>query len=258
MTTRLVFPPYFPKDKGKRQYFIEKHRNLPPMKENQLQLFGVGLTFNENQQIVVTAFIRSTIVKPVSLKMTHIFLLNQNLEPIAQKEEDFKELGILQPNTSVPWKFIFPEDNLFQVDLSEVETWSLVFEEEVRHQLDLSDMDEGEISEQAKNQLKEIIQQSSLDKNELSLVGLSAKRNKTEGIEVTLLIQNGTINNLEIKQLPLKFYDAAGELTAQGTFQLSDFHIRANTSKPMSLVFPKTSILKEKIDLTSWSIQHVQ
>ena len=94
--------------------------------------------------------------------------------------------------------------------------------------------------------------------NELSLMGLSAKRDDLEGLEITLLIQNGTKDNLEIKKLPLNFYDASGELAAQGTFQLKDFTVQTNTSKPMTIVFPKSGILKDNMNLETWSLEHAK
>ena len=89
-------------------------------------------------------------------------------------------------------------------------------------------------------------------------MGLSAKRDHQEGLEITLLVQNGTKDNLDIQKLPLNFYDATGELAAQGTFQLKDFVVYANTSKPMTIVFPKLGILKQTLDLESWSLEHAK
>jgi len=258
LKTDLTFPPYFTKDERERYYLIEKHSYLSPMKKNHVQLVGIDLIKNRKNQIVVTAFIRSTIEKPIRLKQSTIFLLNQEFETIAHTEVDFKKLGVLKPNTSVPWTFIFPKNNLIQTEPFKNESWSLAFKEKSSHRLDLSDMKEENISKSTKDQLEEIIKHSSPNKNELSLIGLSAKRNEKRDLEVTMLIQNGTINNLEIKQLPLKIYDTLNEVVAQGTFQLADLIINANTSKPISLIFPNESLLKENIDLTSWSIRHVK
>jgi len=123
------------------------------------------------------------------------------------------------------------------------------------HQLDLSGMQEDAISEESKARIEEIIQQASIGTNEMSLIGLSAKRNAEDGLEVTLLVSNGTRDDLEIKQLPLNFYDATEELAAQGTFQFAGYKVYANTSKPLTIVFPQSGIMKEAMDLTNWTIQ---
>jgi len=126
------------------------------------------------------------------------------------------------------------------------------------HQLDLSGMQGDAISEESKARIEEIVQQASIGTNEMSLIGLSAKRNAEDGLEVTLLVSNGTRDDLEIKQLPLNFYDATEELAAQGTFQFSDYVVYANTSKPLTIVFPKAGIIKESMDLTKWTVQKAQ
>ena len=76
------------------------------MKKNHVQLVGIDLIKNRKNQIVVTAFIRSTIENQLT-KAINYFLLNQEFETIAHTEVDFKKLGVLKPNTSVPWTFIF-------------------------------------------------------------------------------------------------------------------------------------------------------
>ena len=47
-------------------------------------------------------------------------------------------------------------------------------------------------------------------------------------------------------------------LAAQGTFELKDFVVYANTSKPMTLIFPKSGILKSTMNLESWSLEHAK
>jgi len=127
-----------------------------------------------------------------------------------------------------------------------------------KHRLDLSGMQEDAISEESKARIEEIIQQASIGTNEMSLIGLSAKRSGDGGLEITLLISNGTMDDLEIRQLPLNFYDATEELAAQGTFQFAGYRVYANTTKPLTVVFPKSGIVKESMDLTKWSVQKAQ
>jgi len=126
------------------------------------------------------------------------------------------------------------------------------------HLLELSRTQEDAISEESKTKIEEIIQNASIGTDEMSLIGLSAKRNVDDGLEITLLVSNGTRDHLEIKKLPLNFYDAAEDLSAQGTFQFSDYVVYANTSKPLTIIFPKAGIIKESMDLTTWTVEKAQ
>ena len=255
--TRLSFPSHIVIGEEDKQYYMKKHDSLPEMKKNQFQVSGIELVV-QNGEILVPSFIRSTVSKPVSLKNTTILLVDQDTTTIAKTEVDFSALDVVQPNTATFWNILFPKESVEISDLSEMKSWSLAFEVNTKHQLDLSELKEGAISEAARAQLEEIINESELSDNELSLMGLSAKRDDLEGLEITLLIQNGTKDNLEIKKLPLNFYDAAGELAAQGTFQLKDFTVQTNTSKPMTIVFPKSGILKDNMNLETWSLEHAK
>lgn len=252
---KLVFPKNIIIGEEDKQYYLEKYRLLPKMNKNQIQISGLEMIV-QNNEITVPSIFRTTVQKPVSLKKTIIILIDQDHRVIAKHEVDFSVLGVLPTNTACYLNLTFPKESIIVSDLSSVQSWSLAFEENLKQRLDLSELKEGAISEAARFQLEKIINDSELSDNELSFLGLSAKINSESDLEVTLLVQNGTKDLLEIKQLPLKFYDASGELAAQGTFKLKDFVIQPNTSKPMTIVFPKTGILKSDIDLQKWSLEH--
>lgn len=255
--TTLFFPPHIIIGKEDKQYYMKKHDALPEMKKDQFQVSGIEMVV-QNGEILVPTFIRSTVSKPVTLKNTSILLVDEDTNVIAKTEVDFSNLGVVEPDTTIFWNINFPKDSVEVTDFNNIKSWSLAFEENTKHRLDLSELREGAISEAARAQLEEIINEADLSANELSLMGLSAKRDHQDGLEITLLVQNGTKDNLDVQLLPLNFYDATGELAAQGTFQLKDFVVYANTSKPMTIVFPKSGILKNNLNLESWSLEHAK
>lgn len=124
------------------------------------------------------------------------------------------------------------------------------------HRLDISQVgNPNMITEESHALLEQLIRERSFSAGELSFLSLSAKRNQAGGLEITLIATNGTDEDLVIKQLPLNFYDATGTLTAQGTFQLAEVKLQSNTSKPLTLVFPKEGILQDEMDLSSSTIK---
>lgn len=256
-STTLHFPSHIVIGEEDKVYYQKKHDALPRMKKDQFQVSGIELVA-QNNEIIVPSFIRSTVSKPVTLKNTVIVLVDQDAQPIAKRKVDFSDLGVLEPNTTTFWNIKFPEESIERTNLEDLKSWSLAFGEKTKHRLDLSELAEGAISEEARMELEAIIDETVLSDTELSFMGLSAKRDATDGIEVTLLVQNGTKDNLDIQRIPLNFYDATGELAAQGTFILKDFVVDSNTSKPMTIVFPKSGILKDTIDLETWSLKHAK
>lgn len=182
-------------------------------------------------------------------------MIDKDHQVCAKATIQFDKLGILLPGTSTPWTIHFSKESFLHQAFDKLSSWSVAFDQSNEHRLDLSDMKEEKVSEDSKAKLTNIIQSQPLQQDELSFMGLSAKMNDGN-LTVTLLVRNGTQKNLTIHQLPLKFYDASGELSAQGTFKLDKLTILANTSKPISLVFPLSSLLKNPINLSKWSIRH--
>lgn len=254
ISTKLSLPSHF--DKNDKKYYKDLHSRLPEMKKNQLSIQGVNMEVDSSRKIIVTVFISSTVEKPISLKPSNIILLDERLEVLASTQEDFIGFERLLPNTSRPWIIEFRKDDLNDWDKDRLKKWSVVFEDNLKHRLDLSDMDERKISKDSMDKLNKIIEEDPVEDNELKLVGLLAKFDKEKNLVVTLLIRNGTNKDLEIKQLPLKFYDGLGELSAEGTFKLRDLVVLGNTSKPISLVFPYSNIIKKDMELSKWSIVH--
>lgn len=256
VTTQLSLPPSIRVSKYQMNIYKILHEKLPKMKKNRFNIYGAEIKIVNKKKIIVTAFIRNTVPKDLRLNPAVVILLDEQMEPFAKVKVDFSKLGALPPNTARPWTIEFPEDSFLQEDTNKLNKWSLAFEKNITHQVDYSDMDESKISEKVKNQLTEIIEKAPLDKGEISFMGLTAKFDDANNIVTTILIRNGTDQNIEIKQLPLKLFDATGDLSAQGTFKLKNLDVMSNTSKPISLVFPNSSILKPDMDLTKWRIEH--
>lgn len=252
----LYLPKYLSEEEKK--YYRSLHRNIPAMSKNQLNLTAIGINFIDSNIIEVTSFINSTIEKKISLKPASILLLDKNRKVLSQKKEDFSDLDPLLPNSSQLYIFKFPNNNIQTLNPEQIQKWSLAFQSNLKHRVDYSDLDESIIPQSTKDYLNQIIEKLPLDNNELSFLGFSAKIDIENNLHVTLLVRNGTKDNLDIKQLPLKFYDASKELVAKGTFKIDDFTVLANTSKPLSLVFPARGILKDDLDLSNWSIVHNQ
>lgn len=257
ISTELSLSPHISMTNDTYDYYAEQYKNLPKMKKDSVSIHGVELSQGQQNELIVKAFIRSSIEKPVRLKPTSIVLLNQNEVVIANRMVDFTHLGVLPPNTSRPWQFVFPEENVFKHNKDQLAGWFLDFGRSREHKLDLTDKERDAISEFSQAKLQKIVQQApSLEEDELSFMGLSAKQKESGELVTTLLIRNGTKRDLKIKQIPLKLYDAQKELSAQGTFKMAELVVKANTSKPVTLVYPASSILNKDMDLSSFSIQH--
>lgn len=228
------------------------NNELPPLKPNQLSLSGIELE-QKPDQVRVTAFIRSTVVKPIELNDASLILLDENDQQLGKKTFQLKSLGQLPVNSSRPWHFIF---NRSELDKEEIpaEGWKLAFElKPGKHRLDLDENWEKSLSEEDKDKLKEMVDNLTPPKEgEVNFMGLQANVVENGNLHVTMLIRNGGDKEIQLHELPLHVEDATGEVIATGGFKLDDFKVKANTTKPWTFIFPKELVKKDSLDLSKW------
>ncbi|MGG3739440.1 accessory Sec system S-layer assembly protein [Aeribacillus pallidus] len=251
--TTLVIPPAIHLPKEQEYVYRFLHNELHPLKPNQLSISGIQLD-QQDKYYYVTAFIRNSLPKELLLDDVELFLLNDENQFISKTSVNFSEMGPIPPMTSLLCGFQFPINNDISLETLQ-ENWSVAFNMNSfkQHSLELEPSWENSLSADQKNQLQQFLQQlPTLKPNEFNIAGVRAQILDEGSLLATLLFRNGTKNNIQIEQLPLKIVDATGEIVAQGHFKLQDFIVKANTSKPWSFIFPKELVLKEELDLSKW------
>ncbi|QDP41480.1 accessory Sec system S-layer assembly protein [Radiobacillus deserti] len=258
--TELSFHPDWEIPNEQRYVYAFHNSEAPALKPNQLSLSGIDIE-KQGRNVICTAFIRQSLDKPIQLKETAILLLGPNNEQIARKTFDLSQVGTIPAKSSRPWQFIFQPENLY-TDMIPSEGWSLAFElrpSSRKHELDLDEAWKQSLADGAVRQLEEVVANAApLKPGEVNFMGISAKRTEEADLAITILIRNGADKNIKLEQLPLKVEDASGEVVAQGSFTLTDFEIKANTSKPWTFVFPASLVQKEELDLSKWKVYPVQ
>lgn len=251
VTTSLSFHPNMEISTEDRYYFQFLHNELPPLKPNQLALSGVELK-QVGEYWVVVAFVRNSLPQGIQLTATGLILLGPDGERLGSKVFDLSELGGLPAATSRPWQFVFQKSDL-EVETLPKEGWTLAFELTPKHRLDLADTWEKGLSQEDKDRLAQHIESIQPPKpGEVNLAGISGSVAPDGNLVITLFIRNGNHYDIHLEQLPLFIEDASGEVVAKGVFQLQDFTIKANSSKPWTFIFPKEMITKETVDLSKW------
>jgi accessory Sec system S-layer assembly protein len=258
--TELSLPPTM-NTTSEQQYVLRFLNNeLPPLKPNQISLAGIERRM-ENGKLIVSAFIRNSLSKNISLKETPILFIGPNDERLARKEFDLSKVGEIPAKSSRPWNFEFrSKDMLSDAEIPD-EGWKLAFElkTSTEHKLELDKSWEESLAESERVKLEDMVKRlEPPKKGEVNFLGIQARINKEGGLSVSMLIRNGNDKNINLQQLPLQVEDASGEVVASGGFKLGEFEVKANTSKPWTFIFPKGLVKKEDIDLSKWKVQVVQ
>ncbi|WP_319799471.1 accessory Sec system S-layer assembly protein [Jeotgalibacillus aurantiacus] len=254
--TRLSIHPQAQVNDESKYFYQFLNNELPDLKRNQLSLSGIDLEHHEKTGMVsVTAFVRTSLEKPVTLGKTTLLLLNPEGERIARKEFDLAELGELPAESSRPWQFDFEKKTIEAKEIPS-EDWQLAFElkpKEVPHRLELDENWEKSLAVEEQEKLSAFVQNTEPPKpGEVNFLGLQQAMKQDGSLHVTLLIRNGSQKNISLEQLPLVIEDAKGDVVAKGGFKLGPLSVSSNTSKPWTFIFPKEMVQKTDADFSRW------
>lgn len=241
-------------------YVFKFHNNMSPeLLPNQLSLYGIELEQSAGDgSATVTALIRSSLSKSITLSNTSLLLMGPDDEILGRKTFDLSLAGELPPKSSRPYYFEFEKENLTTETLP-ITGWKLAFELKKPHQLDLEESWRQTLADQDQEQLKKLVDGLEAPKpGEVNFMGLQAKPSEDGQLHITLLIRNGSDKNLTIEHLPLEVIDGQGEVVAQGGFSLNALEVKGNTSKPWTFIFPEHLIQKKEMDLSKWTVRPIQ
>ncbi|MFC0414244.1 accessory Sec system S-layer assembly protein [Cytobacillus solani] len=253
--TELSYHPEWDLSVQEKYVFQYNHQKLPTLQPNQIAINGINL-YEYDGGFVITAFLRSSLPKPVSFEVIDLVIVNGDNERLARKSFEMDLFGELPPNSCRPWRFLFENDNKL-VDEIPKNNWKVVFELKQKAPdvlpLDLEDSWKEAFSDEQKQHLEDIVKNlPPLREGEVNFMGLEAKMIEGRGLAATLLIRNASNRSITIENLPLVFEDASGEAVAQAGFQLNNLEIKSQTCKPWTFVFPESAITKENLDLSKW------
>lgn len=246
-----IYPKLYIPDQGLYEnediYILKyKHGQLPPLKENQLQLHTYRVEQLSEDEIIVHAFIRHGITSEIQLEDASIVLRDENEQSILKEQFSLNDLGVLPPLTSIPHAFEFNITALPEERKQNIEKWSIGFEIQLPHQLVYEPAWEKSLTDEQRKYFETAFGQCPpLGEDELNFMLLSAQKTN-KGIHVTVMIRNGKKQDVEISQLPLILQGSDGQTIAQGSFTMDKFNIPANSSKPWIFIFPKESVLIEE------------
>mgnify|MGYP001343181253 CR=1 FL=1 len=238
----------------KQYVFRFLNNDLNPLKPNQISLAGIEID-KENEDVLVTAFVRNSLPSEVLLHEIELLLLDEKDQILARHFFNFEELGKLPANSSRPWVFKFPKSAVKTDGLPE-DNWRLAFNLNTmrKHQLEIDPSWKERLNEDQINQLNEIVSKlPALGKNEFNLTGLELKKLDDGRLVTTILLRNGNSQDITVSKLPLQVVSSDGKVVAKGQFELPDMAIKANTSKPWSFIFPQELVFEDEIP-ARWSV----
>ena len=255
--TKLSFHPDWNVPQEQQYVFNFLANDLQPLKPNQLSLAAINIEEDQKSGAWnVKAFFRSSLSQPIELGDIELLLLDKEGKRIGAKTFNFKDLGVIPPNSARPWVFEFDRASLEAEEVPE-EGWTIAFNLiSLRgHQLDLDDTWKKQLPKEQQEKLAEIIKGlPKLGKKEVNFTGLQIHLKDDQSLHASIFIRNGNDKSINLEQLPLEITDAAGKLVAKGSFKMDPvLTVQPNSTKPWTFIFPAELVDAEGADLSRWT-----
>lgn len=257
VVTKLSFHPEWQVPQEQQYVFNFLANDLQPLKPNQLSLSAINIeTDPRNGAWNVKAFFRSSLSQPIELGEIELFILDKEDNRVASQTFNFKELGVIPPESARPWVFNFNPTSI-EAEEAPADGWKIAFNLiSLRgHQLDLDDTWKTQLPKEQQESLANIVKDlPKLGKTEVNFTGLQAKLQEDNSLHTSIFIRNGNDKAINLEQLPLEIVDARGELVAKGSFKLDPIlTVQPNSTKPWTFIFPADLVTAEGMDLSRWT-----
>lgn len=255
--TKLSFHPDWNVPQEQQYVFNFLANDLQPLKPNQLSLAAINIEEDKKSGAWnVKAFFRSSLSQPIELGEIELLLLDKEGKRIGAKTFNFKELGVIPPNSARPWVFEFDKASVEAEEVPE-EGWTIAFNLiSLRgHQLDLDETWKKQLPKEQQEKLAEIIKGlPKLGKTEVNFTGLQVRLNDDQSLHASIFIRNGNDKSINLEQLPLEIIDANGKRIAKGSFKMDPvLTVQPNSTKPWTFIFPAELVEAEGADLSRWT-----
>lgn len=256
---KLALHPSWVDISQERKYVLQYLQyELPPMEEDEFGFSGEEIS-EEKGTIHVSTFIRSRINEPYAPEEIILYLVNSDTEIVASKKLNVKELvGNIPAHSNMPWSFTFEPSCRTGLAVPS-EDWQLLCTIPEAHRLDLDPTWENSLPVEQKERLQGLFDKlTAMEDNNLNFTGISNRFEENGAFTVTAFVRNGYDQDVTISQLPLQIIDANDTVITQGLFELDNFVVKANTSKPWSFTFGEMMVERESIDLSKWRMVVMQ
>ncbi|RNB92666.1 accessory Sec system S-layer assembly protein [Brevibacillus fluminis] len=262
--TSLSLHPSWEKEMNAQQKYAMSFmaNDLTAIQVGHVALAGIHLHPHE-EGVEVTAFVRNGLPQPVRLGKMNLLVLIGDNELFARQEFDLAELDEIPAFSARPWSFIFRRENFLLKDVMLL-NWKLAFELAQKklvlpQQLELEESWIKALNDTQKNSLIELARNlPPLQPNEVNVQSVQLSLDEEGAYRALLLIRNGSEQALNFEKIPLSLHDAAGDIIAQGLFELGSLTVNPHTSKPWLFIFPKESIVKQDADISRWKTALIQ
>lgn len=239
-----------------KEIFEDEIKELPPIKEGQLNISGIYL-YDAGDKLEVKVYIRNGLSYNLNLNTIPLVITNSKGDVLAAQKFNLSSIGTLPPYSARPLKLYFDKENV-KVDKVPDDDWKIILEGELdvtskvrpRYEGLPEDMD-------VKDKLvfdKFLGELSEMTAGEFSISTFSVGLQKNGNILVTAVMRNATDKPITIDKIPITVLDAKRRAVKSEKFTLNNFTVSPYRAKICNFAFPTNVHPEEDTSLSDWSV----
>jgi len=241
-----------------REFIKEELDELPPVLEGDINI-ATTYIFDMEDKFEAGIYIRNGLNKQVNLELVPLNILDKDNNIVATKVFNFKELGVVPPMSARPWKLYF-EKEIVKVDILNKDDFKIVFDINIQAKatvdIEIENIPENINSREKQKYMDFLNGLPAIAANQVSVSTYSLTKDQEDNLDITLLIRNGSIKEVNLEKLPIKIIAEDGQEVAGGVFDLQGQAIKVSSRKAVlhRFIFPSSSLLSEEFDISKCKV----
>lgn len=238
-----------------KEIMEDEIRELPPIKEGQLNLSGIYI-YDVGSKYEVKIYVRNGLPDNLNLEDIPIVIRNSKGEVLASKMFDFRKLGELPPHSVRPLKLYFDKED-FKADAIP-DDWEVALNGTFKITRKVKPVYE-KLPENIEDKDRQVLEQfleglPEIEEGQFSISVFSIGINTNGNVLVTCVARNASPKSIELNKIPITVLNEDSRIVYSNQFELDDFQISPYRARLCNFAFP-TDIRPEKPqELKGWSI----
>jgi SLAP domain-containing protein len=239
-----------------KEIFIDEIRELPPIKEGELNVSGV-YAYDLGDKVEVKVYVRNGLSTNLNLQKIPFLIVNSKGKTLASQTFNLSSLGKLPPHSARPVKLYFEKKNL-KVDKIPADDWKIVLNGEFNITSKVRPRYEGlpeGISVEDKLVFDKFLDElPEMEEGEFSISTFSIGLQTNGNILITTVMRNATNKPITINKMPMTVLDKNKRAVKSQDFNLKDFTVSPYRAKLCNFAFPTDVHPEYDQALEGWSV----
>ncbi|QXE19752.1 SLAP domain-containing protein [Clostridium sp. 001] len=241
-----------------KEIFEDEIKELPPIKEGQLNVSGV-YAYDVGDKLEVKIYVRNGLSDKLNLKMIPFVIKNSKGDILAAQQFNLACLGELPPHSARPIKLYFDKKNV-KVDKIPQDDWEVALNGEFNVRSTVRPIYEG-LPEGMRDEDKLVFNKflaelPEMEEGEFSISTFSIGIQTNGNILVTAVMRNASNQPITISKMPMTVLDAKKRAVKSESFELKDFTVSPYRAKICNFAFPTDVHPEQNQALDGWSVAY--